>query len=69
VAQLSNGRAAGASGMRAEDVKEWLFGVWDEEHPMMPENEKGGDNWRLFVQLVQAIWIHGSSSPANSFGS
>jgi hypothetical protein len=26
VAQLSNGRTAGASGMRAEDVKEWLFG-------------------------------------------
>jgi hypothetical protein len=45
VAQLLNGRAAGASGMRAEDVKEWLFGVRDEENPATPENEKGGDNW------------------------
>ncbi len=45
VAQLSNGRAAGASGMRAEDVKVWLFGVRDEENPETPESEKGGDNW------------------------
>jgi hypothetical protein len=60
VAQLSNGRVAGASGMRAEVVKEWLFGVLDEEDPETPENETGGDNWRLFVQLVQAIWTHGS---------
>ena len=27
VARLSNGRAAGASGMRAEDVKGWLLGI------------------------------------------
>ena len=45
--------------MHAEDVKEWLFGVWDEEDPETPENESGGDNWRLFVQLVQAAWTHG----------
>ena len=45
VAQLSNERAAGASWMRAEDVKEWLFGVRDEEDPKTPENELGGDNW------------------------
>ncbi len=25
----------------------------------MPENESGGDNWGLFVQLVQATWTHG----------
>jgi hypothetical protein len=59
VVQLSNRRAAGASGMHAEDVKEWLFGIRDEEDPEMPENESGGDNWRLFVQLVQVTWTHG----------
>ena len=52
VAQLSNGRAAGASGMLAEDEKEWLFSIRDEEDPETPENESGGDNWHLFVQLV-----------------
>ena len=44
VAQLSNGRAAGASGMRAEDVKGWLSGIQDEENPNTLENPSGGDN-------------------------
>ena len=57
--QLTNGRAAGASGMRAEDIKAWLSGIRDEENPETPINETAGDNWRLFVQLVQAVWTHG----------
>ena len=59
VIRLSNGRAAGASGMRAEDVRGWLSGIQDEENPNTPENPSGGDNWQLFVQLVQAVWTHG----------
>ena len=37
-AQLTNGRAAGASGMRTEDVKAWLSGIRDKENPKMPIN-------------------------------
>jgi hypothetical protein len=58
VVRLSNGRAAGALGMRAEDVKGWLSGIRDEENSNTPENPSGGDNWQLFVQLVQAVWTH-----------
>jgi hypothetical protein len=33
VSELLNGRAAGASGMRAEQVKEWLRGICRKEDP------------------------------------
>jgi hypothetical protein len=57
---LTNGRAAGASGMRAVDVKAWLHGIKLEEDPEVgPNNIGAGDNWRKFVLLVQAIWDHG----------
>jgi hypothetical protein len=57
---LTNGRAGGASGMRAEHVKAWLWGVMEEEDPEGQGNVAGkGDNWRLFVELVQAVWTHG----------
>jgi hypothetical protein len=53
--ELSNGRVAGASGMRAKNVKEWLQGIRQEKDP---ERLGGGpgdwDHWRLFVQLAQA---------------
>ena len=45
--------------MRAEDVKAWLSGIREEENPETPVNESAGDNWRMFVQLVQAVWTHG----------
>ena len=52
--------AAGTSSMRAEDCKGWLRGVEQEEDPKTAEgNEGAGGNWRLFVQLVQTIWMTG----------
>jgi hypothetical protein len=54
VRELTNGRAGGASGMRAEDVKAWLRGVQLEEDPKdgLANVTKGkGDNWRLFKSL------------------
>jgi hypothetical protein len=64
VAGLSNGRAGGASGMRAEDVKAWLRGVKLEEDPEVgPVNIGAGDNWCRFTLLVRAIWDHGKILP------
>jgi hypothetical protein len=56
--ELTNGRAVGASGMHAEHVKEWLHGVQWEEDPEGHGVDGAEDNWRLFVQLVQAAWAH-----------
>jgi hypothetical protein len=58
--ELTNGRAASTSGMRAEHVKEWLHGVRWEEDPEGHGVDSTGDNWHLFVQLVQAAWAHGT---------
>jgi hypothetical protein len=58
--KLTNGQAAGASGMRTKHVKEWLHGVQWEEDPEGHGVNGAGDNWRLFVQLVQAAWAHGT---------
>ncbi len=56
VAGLSNKRAGGASGMRAEDLKAWLRGIKLEKDPEVgPANIGAGDNWRRFTLLVQAI--------------
>ena len=53
---LTSGRAGGASGMRAEDVKAWLHGIRLEEDPEVGLNNIGaGDNGPMFVLLVQAI--------------
>ena len=47
---LKRGKAAGASKLRAEDVKEWLAGVLaEEEHPV--SRVGNGDRWRLFIKL------------------
>ncbi len=59
VCKLVNGQAVGASGMRADHVKEWLHGVQGEEDPDSQGAEGTGDSWHLFVQLVQAAWAHG----------
>jgi hypothetical protein len=58
--ELSNGHAGGALGMHAEHVKAWLWGALEEEDPEGQGKEGHGDNWRLFIQLVQAVWNHGS---------
>ncbi len=47
--KLTNGRVAGASGMRANHVKEWLNGVQWEEDPEGHGINGGGHNWCLFV--------------------
>jgi hypothetical protein len=59
VGQLQNGRAAGATGMKAEHLKEWLANVKQEE----PEDggvERLGNQWQLFVTLLRTIWATGS---------
>ena len=59
VGKLRNGRAAGATGMKAEHLKEWLADVKREE-----QEEGGvdglGDRWRSFVALLQAVWTTGT---------
>ena len=43
--------------MRAEDLKQWLVGIQQEE-------EMGtvgtGDSWRLLVQIIQSMWESGT---------
>jgi hypothetical protein len=57
---LTNGRAGGALGMRAKHDKAWLRGALEEEDPESQGNFVGnGDNWKLFIKLVQAVWTHG----------
>ncbi len=56
--QLRSGRAAGAMGMKAEHLKEWLRGIKHEESENGLAGE--GDCWSLFVRLMQAIWESGT---------
>jgi hypothetical protein len=57
--ELSNGRAAGASRMRAKHVKDWLRGIRWEEDAKDQGAPGDGDNWQLFAHLVQATWTYG----------
>jgi hypothetical protein len=60
VTKLTNGRSQGASCMRAEHLKEWLWGMKLEEDPEMGPNNVGArDRWRALAWLVQAIWDEG----------
>ena len=59
VQQMPNGRAGGNSFMRAEDMKEWLRGMKEEEDPEARGREGAGDRWRALVKLVQTIWQTG----------
>jgi hypothetical protein len=59
VGKLTNGQAAGASGMCAEHVKEWLRDMQWEEDPEGQGAEGTGESWCLFVRLVQTAWTHG----------
>jgi hypothetical protein len=50
--------------MRAEDVKAWLHEIRLKEEPKTgPNNQNAGDNWRLIVKLLQAIWDHSEIPP------
>ncbi len=53
VGQLRNGRAAGATGLKAEHIKEWLRDMKREEAE--DGVEEIGDRWRMFVTLLQAV--------------
>lgn len=59
VKDLRNGRAGGASKMRAEDIRGWLRGI-EEEEDQKRGTEGAGNKWRLFVKLIQSIWRTGS---------
>ncbi len=50
VGSLRNGHMAGATGMRAKHLKEWLD---DMKRKEMEDGVEGiGDHWRLFVALL-----------------
>jgi hypothetical protein len=59
---LKNGRAAGATGMRAEHVKTWLSDIWHKEKVALENPGRIADTgylgkkWRIFVKMIQAIW-------------
>jgi len=59
---MRNGRAGGASGIRAEHMKEWLRDAVLEKEKEAEDIEgfagKGG-RWRIFVKLMQIIWEKG----------
>ena len=49
--------AGGTSGIKAEDLRDWLLWIEEEEE----EGKEGvGDTWRIFVQLIQTIWETGT---------
>jgi hypothetical protein len=58
VGKLRNSRAAGAMGMQAEHLKEWLSGIKQEEAADGVEGSR--NRWRLFVALMQATWESGT---------
>jgi hypothetical protein len=58
--ELTNGQAAGASGMRTKHIKEWLHGARQEEDLEGHGIDGAGDSWCFFVQLAQAAWAHGT---------
>ena len=61
VAELTNGRSAGVSRMRAEHLKGWLKGARLEENPKTgPANVGAGEDWEALVKLVQAVWDEGT---------
>ena len=59
---LQNGRAAGATGMKAEHLKGWLDAIQREEKAA--EEDPGrestlGDKWQVFLKLIRTIWDMG----------
>jgi hypothetical protein len=60
VEELTNGRSAGVSRMRAEHLKGWLKGAKLEEDPRTgPANVGAGESWWALVKLVRAVWEKG----------
>jgi len=60
VGELTNGRRAGASRMRAEHLNGWLKGArLEEKLKTGPANVGAGEVWEALVKLVQAVWDEG----------
>ncbi len=64
VGGLRNGRAAGATGMKAEHIKVWLNKIQRKEKAAMENPDREADpgagcKWQIFVELIQAIWERG----------
>ena len=54
-------KSSGISGMRVEDLKDWLAGA-EREEDAEKEGEEGHEGWgmwRLFAKLIQNIWNTG----------
>jgi len=61
VSQLSHGRCGGASGIRAEHIKAWLYGAKKEVDPENGVNHTGtGKLWSEFVELCTSVWETGT---------
>ncbi len=58
VVKLWNGCTMGATGMKAEHLKQWLRGIKREE--AKEDKEGAGSHWRLCVSLIQAVWERGT---------
>jgi len=64
VGKLRNGRAGGATGMKAEHIKVWLDTIQREEkaaraNPGREADPGAGRKWKIFVELIQAVWERG----------
>ena len=59
VKELRNGRAGGASGIKAEHIKQWLHDMEREEEQGTAGHGNIGNNWQLFVELIQIVWAEG----------
>ena len=47
------------SKIHMEDLKQWLCGIVTEEDPEVMSQDGVGDDCRLFVKIIQAIWEEG----------
>jgi hypothetical protein len=56
--KLSNSQAVGAFRKHTKQVKDWLWGLWQEEDLKSQGTPGNGDNWQLFAHLVQAAWTY-----------
>jgi hypothetical protein len=64
VGRLKNGQAGGATGMKAEHIKVWLDSIQREEkaareNPDREADPGAGHKWKIFVELIQAVWERG----------
>ena len=57
---MCNSRASGASNLHSEDIKGWLRDMIAEEEEEDEGSAGKGDCWRMFVALMQTIWMHGT---------